>query len=88
MYSGRKHFNDDAQLPILGLRTVSPTKEIANLLLKYHDKSRIRIKAPVYVDKNVEFLVDVSRIVHWREFKWTYPVSKEQKRKPCTSIQH
>ena len=88
MYLEPKHFKDNAQLPIFrdGLRTISPTKEIANLLLKYHNKKEYAPKHPFLWLKTLNFLKVYHVCYIGVMFKWNYPVSKE--RKHCTSTQH
>jgi len=37
------------------------------LLLKDYEKCHISTRTPVYVDRNLEFIVDTSRLLHWRD---------------------
>ena len=63
-----KLYNHDSSLLIFawGKSEATKTSIDVRILLKDHDSSRICSDVPLYVDKNVEFIVDTKRLLHWK----------------------
>ena len=51
----------------MGKFEATKTGTAARILLKDHDSSRICSDVPLYVDKNVEFIADTNRLLHWKD---------------------
>ena len=49
------------------MTTACLPKEIVQILLRDHEENDVCTKTPIYIDKNVEFLVDTSCLLHWRD---------------------
>ena len=62
--------NHDCSLPIFakGKSEATKTSIAVRILLKDHDSSRTCSDVPLYVDKNVEFIVDTKHLLHWKDF--------------------
>ena len=66
-------FNENVDTPIFrkGKTTPSETDEVVNLLrdTSIDNHPLVCTATPVYVDKNVEFLVNSNKLLHWRDVK-------------------
>ena len=65
------YFNDDTSLPIYGSgkTTPSPTKEIVQLIIGETWPDNVCTATPVYVDRSVEFFVDTSKLIDWKDIR-------------------
>ena len=65
------HHNDDLNLPIFrsGAGKPKSTKEIATTILQHPPSLKVCKSAPTYVDKNLEFIVDTSHLLHWKDVR-------------------
>ena len=63
------YHNDDLNLPIFRSGTGKPksTKEIATPILQHPPSLKVCKSTPTYVDKNLEFIVDTSHFLHWKD---------------------
>ena len=69
MFLAPELYSNDCSLPIFakGKSEATKTSIAVRTLLKGHDSSRICSDVPLYVDKNVEFIVDTNRLLHWKD---------------------
>ena len=65
------YHNDDLNLPIFrsGAGKPKSTKEIATTILQHPPSLKVCKSAPTYVDKNLEFIVDTSHLLHWKDVR-------------------
>ena len=65
-------YSHDCSLPIFANEKSVATKTsiYVRILMKDHESSRICSDVPYYVDKNVEFIVDTKRLLHWKDVHW------------------
>ena len=65
------HHNDDLNLPIFrsGAGKPKSTKEIATTILQHPPSLKVCKSTPTYVDKNLEFIVDTSHLLHWKDVR-------------------
>ena len=66
-----KYDNDDLNLPIFrsGAGKLKSTKEIATTILQHLPSLKVCKSTPTYVDKNLEFIVDTSHLLHWKDVR-------------------
>ena len=69
MFLAPELYSHDCYLPIFakGKSEATKTSIAVRTLLKDHDSSRICSDVPLYVEKNVEFIVDTNRLLHWKD---------------------
>ena len=65
------YHNDDLNLPIFrsGAGKPKSTKEIATTILQHPPSLKVCKSTPTYVDKNLEFIVDTSHLLHWKDVR-------------------
>ena len=63
------YHNDDLNLPIFrsGARKPNSTKDIATTILQHLPSWKVCKCTPTYVDKNLEFIIDTSHLLHWKD---------------------
>ena len=63
------YHNDDLSLPIFrsGTGKSKSTKEIATTILQHPPSLKVCKSTLTYVNKNVEFIVDTSHLLHWKD---------------------
>ena len=65
------YHNDDLNLSIFSSGAGKPksTKEIATTILQHPPSLKVCKSTPTYVDKNLEFIVDTSHLLHWKDVR-------------------
>ena len=73
MFVSRRHqiYQYDLNLAIFrsGAGKPKSTKEIATTILQYPPSLKVCKSTPRYVDKNLEFVVDTSHLLHWKDVR-------------------
>ena len=65
------YHNDDLSLPIFrsGAGKPKSTKEIPTTILQHPPSLKVCKSTPTYVNKNLEFIVDTSHLLHWKDVR-------------------
>ena len=65
------YHNDDLNLLIFrsGAGNQKSTKEIATTIFQHPPSLKVCKSAPTYVDKNLEFIIDTSHLLHWKDVR-------------------